>query len=86
MNKFGLGDENDRRLYKTSSSGTDIGDTDSLLLSQRLFDCNIPLERVGRFEIRINCIKRPNVAGVGRHDWRRRCIVQDSKETWQCRQ
>jgi hypothetical protein len=42
-----IGEGNAGRLYKTPSGGPNVRDSHSLLLAQRLFDGNIPLQRVG---------------------------------------
>src|SRR5262249_53834711 len=58
-------------LHEASSGGTHIGNTQGLLSSQSLLEGNIPLQRVGQFEIRIDAEKGLAIVVVGRRDGRR---------------
>src|SRR5882757_3396417 len=52
------------RLNKTSSGGSHVRGRDRLLLSQRLFDGNIPLQRVRQCEVRVKCDDSSWTAGA----------------------
>src|SRR5882757_9451473 len=64
------------RLNKTSSGGSHVRGRDRLLLSQGLFDGNIPLQRVRQSEIRVKRNEKPWAAGALRQDRHGRGICE----------
>src|SRR6266851_8625466 len=61
-----------RGLYESSSSSADVGNRNCLLSTQSLFQCRIPLQRVGQLEMRIKCCQSSLIRGVGWCDRGRR--------------
>src|SRR5690242_19064489 len=66
-----------RRLYEPPSSSANVGNGNCLLSTQSLFQCCIPLQRVGQLELRIKCRQSSLIRGVGWCDRgrRRRCGI-----------
>src|SRR5437879_8418375 len=55
-----------RRLQKPASSRADVRDRQRLVLPQALLKCSIPLERIRKLEVRIECRQSPWIYGSGR--------------------
>src|SRR6266446_3401544 len=67
-------------LYKSTTDGTNIRGRNRLPLTQRLFQCNIPLQYIWKLEIGINSAQRTSLQCTGR-DRRCCCICRIERET-----